>query len=91
MAIAAGFLSPATDASDHQAKTDNYALVQQLAGRFKEQTGSIVCRELLDIRAKRESPEPSERTPEYYKTRPCAAMVGLSAQIIAEYLLSKQK
>lgn len=35
-----------------------------------------------------ESPEPSDRTPEYYRKRPCEEFVGISARIIGEKLLS---
>jgi hypothetical protein len=34
-----------------------------------------------------ESPEPSDRTPEYYKKRPCEELVGISARIIGEKIL----
>ena len=91
MAMIAGFLSPAEDPSDMQKRTDNYALVQKFAARFKERQGSIVCREILGLRkpspgAAMESPRPSERTPEYYKTRPCTATVGLAARIVADFI-----
>ena len=91
MAMIAGFLSPAEDPSDMQQRRDNYALVQLFATRFKEQKGSIVCREILGLRkpepgAPMESPMPSARTPEYYKTRPCAATVGIAARIVADYI-----
>ena len=91
MAMIAGFLSPAEDPSNMQHRRDNYALVQLFASRFKEQKGSIICREILGLRkpepgAPMESPMPSRRTPEYYKTRPCAATVGLAARIVADYI-----
>lgn len=88
MTAIAGFISPSVNPGDHDAKTANYALVQDLASRFKEEKGSIICRELLGKRKeeKLESPEPSHRTPEYYKTRPCAATVGAAARIVAGYL-----
>lgn len=35
-----------------------------------------------------ESPEPSDRTEEYYRKRPCEELVGISARIIGEKLLS---
>ena len=93
MAMIAGFLSPAEDPSDMQQRRDNYALVQRFASAFKEQKGSIVCREILGLRkpepgAPMENPMPSQRTPEYYKTRPCAATVGLAARIVADYLMN---
>ena len=91
MAMIAGFLSPAEDPSDMNQRRDNYALVQIFAARFKEEKGSVVCREILGLRNPApgegfENPMPSQRTPEYYKTRPCAATVGLAAKIVAEYL-----
>ena len=91
MAMIAGFLSPAEDPSDMNQRRDNYALVQKFAARFKEEKGSVVCREILGMRKLApgegfENPMPSQRTPEYYKTRPCAATVGLAAKIVAEYL-----
>ena len=91
MAMLAGFISPAQDPSNMEQRKDNYALVQKFAARFKEEKGSIVCREILGLRKPApgeapESPMPSPRTPEYYRTRPCAATVGLAARIVADYL-----
>ena len=37
-----------------------------------------------------ESPVPSDRTPEYYKKRPCEELVGIAARIIGEKILQKQ-
>lgn len=48
MTILAGFICPAPP-EDKAAKASNYALVQSFAARFREQTGSIVCRELLGL------------------------------------------
>jgi len=91
MTVLAGFIRPAADPGEKEAKTANYALVQDFAGKFKEQRGSIICRELLDLRMahKAESPEPSDRTPEYYKTRPCTVNVGVAARIVANTLLEE--
>mgnify|MGYP003398024919 CR=1 FL=1 len=65
-----------------------------LAGEFKALNGSIVCRGLLGLvpmgsseNAPVESPEPSDRTAEYYKKRPCEELVGISARIIGEKIL----
>ena len=86
----AGFISPAADTSDHSARGVNYALVQQFAEEFRSRNGgSIVCRELLGIApGTKEGPVPSERTPDFYKKRPCAAIIANAAQIVAEYLVS---
>lgn len=89
MTILTGFISPGSDPTNKAAKTANYALVQQFASSFREQKGSIICRELLGLRAEEKSaPEPSDRNPAYYHVRPCQANVGLAARIVAEHLNS---
>lgn len=68
------------------AKGKHYALIQKLAGEFKEINGSIVCRDLLGAKLAATNPQPDARTPEYYKKRPCAKLVGDMAFILAKYL-----
>ena len=76
MVMVSGAVCPSTDPGDHSGRTANYALVQKLAGAYKDINGSIICRELLGLGAdKKESPEPSARTPEYYRKRPCEELV----------------
>ena len=98
LVLLAGLLKPACDPSDKAARTGNYALVQEVAGEFKAMNGSIICKELLGltggpvaegkgIHGIPESPTPSDRTPEYYKKRPCEELVGISARIIGEKIL----
>lgn len=88
MFMIAGFISPAADPSVKTDRTANYALVQEVAGKFREKNGSIVCKELLGKPAtlKQESPEPSDRTQEYYRKRPCEDLIACSARIIGEKL-----
>lgn len=50
MTILAGFICPAAP-EDKAAKASNYALVQSFAARFRSQTGSIICRDLLGLSA----------------------------------------
>ena len=94
MTILAGLMRPASDPTVKDWRTANYALVQEMAGEFKAINGSIVCKELLGLvpmgscsPAPKEYPEPSDRTPEYYKKRPCEELVGISARIVGEKLL----
>lgn len=85
----AGVIEPSADPANHDGRTANYALVQEFASRFKEEQGSIICRELLNIRAgQKESPAPSERTVQWYTSRPCERIVGACARMIAEKLQS---
>ena len=93
MVFLAGFISPAADPKEKAARTANYALVQEVAEEFRKINGSILCKELLGLVpmgsgsiTPKESPEPSDRTSEYYKKRPCEELVGISARIIGEKL-----
>ncbi len=79
-AMALGLLFP------ELGKSGMYALVQEFAKRFRAQTGSLNCGELLSgagIRAER-SPDAEARTAEYYRKRPCSGLVRLAASIVEE-------
>ena len=67
-------------------KTAVYAMVQELAAKFKAETGSLICRELLGLDKPEGSPVASPRTETYYKKRPCVEMVGLAADLLVQYL-----
>ena len=69
---------------DNQAKMAHYKRIQDLAGAFREQNGSIVCREIL--KNPPSDPAPSPRTAEYYATRPCARMVYTAAKLVEDYI-----
>lgn len=88
MFLLAGLETGAVEGSDREGKSRNYAVVQQLAERFKAANGSLVCAELLQLRAdeKKNNPQAESRTPAYYATRPCLRMVESAARIFAEYL-----
>ena len=88
MALIAGLAIPCDNPSDINAKTRCYALVQQVAERFRQANGSIICRELLGIGNKKETPVPSPRTNTYYKKRPCVELVHDAATYIGEALQS---
>jgi C_GCAxxG_C_C family probable redox protein len=98
MVMLAGLMAPASDPSIKVDRTRNYALVQDMAESFRLINGSIICKELLGLvpmgscqTVAKESPEPSDRTPEYYKKRPCEELVGISARIIGEKLAEMNK
>lgn len=71
---------------DHP-KSDVYKMVQDVAGDFKRENGSIVCRELLGL-SKNEpiTPIAEKRTNEYYRKRPCAELVEVAANALENYL-----
>ena len=96
MVMLAGLMAPAADPSIKVDRTRNYALVQEMAEEFRATNGSIVCKELLGLvpmgsgaAACKESPEPSDRTPEYYKKRPCEELVGIAAYIVGKRILNE--
>lgn len=84
MLLAAGVLYGYAAPGDEEAKAAHYRLVQTLVGRFREEAGTILCRELLGNPSS--DPTPTPRTAEFYATRPCARLVGLAAGILEEYL-----
>ena len=85
MFMIAGLKYGPADPKDHAAKTAHYALVQQLAEKFKQENGSIICRELLGLTGP-QGPEPDKRTAQYYQVRPCPEKVASAAGIVEELL-----
>ena len=87
MCAVVGLLFAAAD-NNPENKKKVYAIVQELCAKFKEQTGSLVCGELL---AAMKVPveiggEAEKRTTEYYKKRSCADMVASAVEILEERL-----
>ena len=83
-----------TEGSDREGKSACYKVVQELLAKSKEENGSLICAEILGLKGYQKavnSYQASERTAEYYKTRPCAAKVESAARIFAEYLKKKEK
>lgn len=86
MFMVAGALYGYSSPKAREEKADHYARIQELAAAFERENGSIVCRELLGLSVKKEEPQPSERTAEYYKKRPCKELVGQAAAIMERYI-----
>ncbi len=82
LGIARGYSEP----GNLEIKKAHYHLVQEFARRFREQNGSIVCRELL--RGVRVVPgdDPEPRTDEYYRRRPCPDLAWRAAAILDDML-----
>ena len=92
MALLVGLENGSVTPGDREGKSANYKTVQQLAARFQEEHGSLICAELLKL--KRDAPlsyEASERTAEYYQERPCVKQIISAARIYAEYLETVNK
>ena len=84
MLLVAGLLYGYEDAADTAGKRALYAQVQTMAGQFREQMGSIICRELL--KNPPSDPNPTPRPPEFYQKRPCARMVEAAARIMEDFI-----
>lgn len=81
-----------TEGSDREGKSACYKVVQKLLHESEQENGSLICADLLGLsgRVVRGNYQASERTAEYYKTRPCAAKVESAARIFARYLEGKE-
>ena len=84
MVMVAGILYGYDGNSEESAKKEHYTLVQTLANQFKEEVGSIICRDIL--KNPPSDPNPTPRTEEFYKQRPCTRMVMVAAKILDEYI-----
>ncbi|MBR1640863.1 MAG: C_GCAxxG_C_C family protein [Butyrivibrio sp.] len=86
MFMVAGLLYGYDGPETGQLKADHYARIQELARRFEEKHGSIVCRELLGLSVRHDVPVPEARTSEYYQKRPCPEMIGDAAEILEQFI-----
>ena len=84
MLLVAGLLYGYDTPGDDESKRQHYQLVQTLAGKFREQEHSSICREIL--KNPPSDPNPTPRTDDFYKSRPCARLVALAADILDAYI-----
>lgn len=75
------------DPKAREEKKALYERVQNLADRFKEENGSIICRELLGLAKNADkNPTPEERTKEYYEKRPCPELAEMAANLVQKFI-----
>lgn len=74
------------DPKDTETKTELYEKIRALADKFREENGSIICRELLGLQQAERSAVPEARTSEYYKKRPCAELCRYAAELLEEFI-----
>ena len=90
MFMAAGMIY----ADDHiptlEDKAAHYKKIQTLAARFKEENGSYLCRELLEVVPVSKESAPEERTEQYYKKRPCGELCAIAARILDEFIAEQE-
>ena len=90
MFMVAGLAFSSSDGS-RENKAEQYKKVQELAQIFKNQNGSIICRELLNGVESSNSPIPSERNENYYKKRPCIDLVSDAVEMVEKYIAQKEQ
>ncbi|MGN0462799.1 MAG: C-GCAxxG-C-C family protein [Ruminococcus sp.] len=76
-----------SDPKDFDAKKELYQRINQVANAFKEQNGSIICKELLRLE-KKDGIVPEKRTDAYYKKRPCPELCKIAGDILEDYIKS---
>lgn len=86
MFMVLGYIMGYNEPDDYEGKKVLYEHIQELARRYEEANGSIICRELLGLTEKRQDAAPEKRTEEYYKSRPCTEKIGSAAEILEQYL-----
>lgn len=76
------------DSSPSRASKERvYRITRAAAEEFKRKNSSLVCAELLKLGPGESSPGPSARTPAFYASRPCLAIVESAAEIARNLVL----
>jgi len=86
MNMALSYITGYDETDDMDTKKALYANIRRMAAQFCEKHETMVCRDLLVQSGIQAKAEPSERTPEYYRTRPCARYVESCAGILCDML-----
>ena len=84
MLMVLGLLYGYDQPGDDVHKKELYTHIQALAGKFREEVGSIVCREIL--KNPPTDPNPTPRTAEFYAKRPCARMVVTAGKLLDGFI-----
>lgn len=86
MFLIKGLISGYASPTDKDIKKKVYTETKALAESFREENGDIICRNLLSGIPHSTNGTPEARTEEYYKKRPCKALVESAACILADYI-----
>ena len=86
LSMVLGALRGYDDPADMDAKKAHYALIQQMGAQFTADHGTLICRDLLASHDITPTAVPADRTPDYYRDRPCARYVEACARMAEETL-----
>ena len=85
MFMVLGMLYGYDEAKNDEAKKLLYSRVQAFAAEFKDEYGTIICRELIGVPGA-QKPTPTPRNPEFYNKRPCLGFVTSAARIMSDFI-----
>lgn len=88
MLMAFGYLYGYDTSETGEVKMHHYEQTRALCDAFKEQNGSIICREIL--KTDEVGGTPAARTEKYYHERPCVRCVRTASEILEEYIESSK-
>ncbi len=86
MCIVFGMLYGNADGGDFLEKARHYQNTRRIIDKFKNEFGSIICRDLLGAEGKANEPTPSQRTEAYYGKRPCMRHIAYACDLLDEYI-----
>lgn len=89
MCMAAGLFLSKLPEEDPDWKAELYEKIQDISARAVKANGSLICAELLAGTGATTGGRPEERTPEFYKKRPCPEIIAECADILDGYLREK--
>ena len=89
-AMLTGLKYGATVGSDALSKSRTYEEVQRIVKEFKKTNSTIICRELIKEPEGLLSPTPDDRTPQYYRRRPCVKIVEDAAAAVEKVLINSE-
>jgi hypothetical protein len=86
----AGLLRGYSEPGDDEERGRTLCSDSEIAKEFEQKYKTILCRDLLEIDVKHDSPNPSVRTAEYIKLmRPCARFIYDAVIYLDRALLDK--
>lgn len=86
MFMVAGLLYGYEGPETGEPKAALYGKIQELAKQFEEKYGTILCRELLELKVKHDDAAPEARTEAYYRSRPCERIIADAAEILERFI-----
>lgn len=85
MMIVAGLIYGYDDPMDFIDKSEHFARVRRLASKFKQENGSMICRELRGV-DENDRPLPAVASTLGFESRPCAELCASAARILDNYI-----